>query len=397
MIGSSETHPGDMLFDVSRMLWRAWGGQHPTGIDRACLAYIKHYRNDALAVLQRGGFTHVMGKVASAELFDLLLSHPKSFRRKLTGVLVRSFVKLEKPLHKTGRPLYLNVSHSGLDQKGHARWVGRSDVRAVYFVHDLIPITHPQFARKGIPERHAERMRVVLQHAQGIIANSADSLDTLLSFAGQEGLALPPSLVAPLGVASLATSANRAAPMSAPYFVILGTIEGRKNHLLLFRVWRRLIERLGDVAPKLVIVGQRGWCAEKVFEQLDHDLALRGHVIELGPCDDDILSAYLAHARALLFPTFVEGQGLPLSEALGAGVPAITSNLAVFKETTGDIPDYLDPEDDAGWEQAVMDYATPDSARRAAQIERMHGFVPPTWEAHFAWVDQWLTQQGLLP
>ena len=88
---------------------------------------------------------------------------------------------------------------------------------------------------------------------------------------------------------------------------------------------------------------------------------------------------------------------LALTEALGAGVPAIASNLVVFKETAGGIPDYLDPEDDTGWEQAVMDYAEPESTRRAAQIERMHGFVPPTWEAHFAKVDAWLTEQGLLP
>jgi len=264
-------------------------------------------------------------------------------------------------------------------------------------VHDLIPITHPEYARKGIPERHAKRMRVVLRHAQCVIANSTDSLDTLTSFSVQEGLALPPSMVAPLGVTSLVVRAYTAAPIAGPYFVVLGTIEGRKNHLLLLRIWRRLIERMGDASPKLVIIGQRGWCAEEVFKQLNHDLTLRSHVIEVGPCDDDMLSAYLAHARALLFPTFVEGQGLPLTEALGAGVPAIASNLAVFKETAGDIPDYLDPEDDAGWEQTVMDYAEPESTRRAAQIERMHGFVPPTWEAHFAKVDQWLTEQGLLP
>lgn len=385
-----------ILFDVSRMLWRAWGGQHPTGIDRACLAYIAHYHASALAVVQRGGFTHVMGKEASAELFDLLLSHPEKFRGKLTRAFARSLVRLEKPLHEMAHPLYLNVSHSGLDKQGHARWVWRSGVRAVYFVHDLIPITHPQFARKGIPERHAERMRLILREAQGIIVNSVDSLDTLSSFARKEGLTLPSSLVAPLGVATLMPRTDLTAPIQEPYFVVLGTIEGRKNHLLLLRVWRRLIARLGDSAPRLVIIGQRGWCADDVLQQLDKEPALCGPVIELGPCDDNTLSAYLAHARALLFPTFAEGQGLPLTEALGVGVPAIASNLSVFRETAGDIPDYLDPEDDAGWEQAVMEYALPDSARRAAQIERMDSFAPPTWEAHFTLVDRWLTQQGLL-
>lgn len=64
------------------------------------------------------------------------------------------------------------------------------------------------------------------------------------------------------------------------YFVVLGTIEPRKNHLLLLQVWRQLIEELGLAAPRLVIIGQRGWECEQVVDLLDRCEVLRGVVLE---------------------------------------------------------------------------------------------------------------------
>ncbi len=66
-----------------------------------------------------------------------------------------------------------------------------------------------------------------------------------------------------------------------PYFVVCSTIEPRKNHLLLLHVWRELVRRDGADAPKLVIVGSRGWKFEAVAALLDRSPALRGHVVEV--------------------------------------------------------------------------------------------------------------------
>jgi hypothetical protein len=68
-----------------------------------------------------------------------------------------------------------------------------------------------------------------------------------------------------------------------PYFVICSTIEPRKNHLLILQVWRELVQREGAGAPKLVIVGGRGWKFEAVAALLDRSPVLRGHVIEVRP------------------------------------------------------------------------------------------------------------------
>ena len=362
----------------------------PTGIDRVCLAYLHHFGGRSQAVVHHKHFRRILGTQASQDLFELLEGPPGQFRTRLPQGILRHWSNLKGS--GRGRP-YLNVGHTGLDSPGFRDWVSRSQIRPVYLVHDLIPITHPQFCRAGEDDRHRERMMTVLQTAAGVIGNSHATLGELGDFATSAGLAMPPTLAAWLGSDPL-PSLPTAQQTRRPTFVTLGTIEGRKNHLLLLDIWSRLIDRLGSEAPQLLIIGQRGWEAEPVFDLLDEDSRHRGHVIELDRCSDEELAQHLASARALLFPSLAEGFGLPLIEALGAGVPAIASDLPVFREICGDIPTYLDPLDGSAWEAAILDYAAADSQARRAQFERLKSFRAPTWEEHFKSVEAWLRTLG---
>ena len=188
--------------------------------------------------------------------------------------------------------------------------------------------------------------------------------------------------VAPLGVEPV-PRVPAPMPSARPYFVILGTIEPRKNHLLLLWIWRDLCERLGPAGvPQLLIIGRRGWENENVIDMLDRCAVLHGVVRELDRLPDQELRAILAGAQALLMPSFAEGFGLPIAEALAAGIPVIASDLAVHRETGGDVPDYIDPLDGPAWKQAVLAYADPGHARRRAQIDRMAAWSPTPWDSH---------------
>jgi glycosyltransferase involved in cell wall biosynthesis len=140
---------------------------------------------------------------------------------------------------------------------------------------------------------------------------------------------------------------------------------------------------MGELTPRLVVIGQRGWECENVLDLLERSEPVRQSVIELGRCSDQELATWLGHARALLFPSFAEGYGLPLMEALAAGVPVIASDLPVFREIAGAVPEYLDPLDGLGWRNMVQEYASPGSTRRSAQCLRLAGFRSPTWAQHF--------------
>jgi glycosyltransferase involved in cell wall biosynthesis len=370
------------------LLWRTWRGQAPTGIDRVCLAYAAHYRMHAQAVIQRDGMRWIPSPHASAALFEILLDGGKNIRRRLAALAIRvAPTFLERTAHD-GWP-YLNVGHTGLNRPGVRHWIRRSKVRPIYMVHDLIPLTHPEYCRPGEGDRHGARMATMLETGAGIIANSRATLDTLAGWANARALPIPPALVAWLGTEPL-PSGSDTSPLDGPYFVTLGTIEGRKNHLLLLNIWRTLAERLGPATPKLVVIGQRGWEASQATAMLDRCTALRDHVVEISGCDDGVLARYLTHAAALLFPSFVEGYGMPLTEALAMGTPVIASDLTVFRELAGDIPCYRDPLDGTGWVDAVLDYANGGGADRSRQLKAIRHYRAPNWDEHFDAVDRWL-------
>lgn len=370
---------------MTRLLWRRWDGRHPTGIDRVCLAYLRHYKRNAQAVVQHSRARRILDSEASAMLFDLL-EEPDNFRRRIIDQVLR--YGFRKSCVGRGR-IYLNIGHTGLNDPGLRAWLSETAVRPVYFVHDLIPITHPEFCRNGEREKHLARMRTVLDTAVGVIGNSQATLRDLSGFARSEGTSSPRAIAALLGSDVLPPPRPLPEPKQ-PTFVVLGTIEARKNHLMLLQIWSRIVRNLGPDAPRLLVLGQRGWECEQVFDLLDRSELLRSAVTEINACDDATLASHLSHARALLFPSLVEGYGLPLVEALQSCTPVLASNLAVFKEIAGDVPDYLDPLDGPAWERAILEYSKHASATRALQITKIATFQPPTWRGHFAIIESWL-------
>lgn len=377
-----------LLLDVTRLIWRRWVGRYPTGIDRVCIAYLDRYRADAQAVIQHRGFRRILSEAASDRLFAILASSGRGVRRELAQFIgaarLRSFNRL------AGRDrLYLNVGHTALHDDRYLAWTRSAGVRSVYMIHDLIPITHPEYCRAGEADRHEKRVRNMLASAVGIIGNSQATLDSLATFANADGIRLPSLIPAPLGT-DVERCIKAAIPREHPTFVMLGTIEARKNHLLMLQIWARMLRTQGNDAPRLVIVGQRGWECEQVFDLLDRSALLSGHVIESGKCSDAELDHHLSGARALLFPTLVEGYGLPLIEALAMHTPVLASDLTVFHEIGQEVPDFIDPLDGPAWQAAIEDYSREDSASRRVQLERLEGYRPPRWPDHFAKVDSWL-------
>lgn len=367
-----------------------WRRRLPTGIDRVCLAYLQEFASDSLAMLQWGERRVVLGPQGSDALFRVLMGGATRLRRtRLAAVLARTIpASVVRSPDFFGR-VYLNVGHTGLNAPGLGDWIASHGLKAVYLIHDLIPLTHPEYCRPNEHEKHATRMRNALRSAHAVIVNSHATGADLAEFAGQEGLPMPEVVVAHLGIEKLAAGRADASPWPSPYFLCIGTIEARKNHILLLRTWTKLRTELGPGTPDLVLVGQRGWEAEETFALLDRGQHEHGKIVELSGCRDAELAALIDHARAVLMPSHVEGYGLPVLEAMARGTPVIASDLAVYREITDEIPLFLDPNDEAAWLRAIRDYldATPE---HEAQRRRLVAFRSPDWNDHMAQVKEWL-------
>jgi glycosyltransferase involved in cell wall biosynthesis len=387
----------DIVLDLSRLISRM-GFSAPTGVDRVEMAYAT-----ALLDLAPGRVSFAAGHPCGlygrlrTEAAIAFLEDTKRMWRgdgrvgwrwtSRAAQLWRLRPQLRRPADSrpAGR-VYLLVSPHHLDRPRRLRRIlARERAGLVCLVHDLIPIEYPEYARPKGPAQHVRRMATVADLADGVIVTSAAVRRSFLTHV-QPGGWTSPLIVAPLGVEPLATPPPRPdPPPQAAYFVMVGTIEPRKNHLLLLHLWRRMVEEFGAQAvPKLILVGRRGWENENILDLLDRCPALQGVVEEHGHVSDQQMRSLVRGARALLMPSFAEGFGLPIAEALQMGVPVLCSDIPAHHEVAGDVAEYLDPLDGPAWRRAILDYAVDGSARRADQIRRLAGWRAPSWRAHFA-------------
>ena len=381
----------EVLIDITRLIHRFMNKRLATGVDRVSLAYIRHYRGNARAVY-RHKLTDkfVFRKAESAVLFDWVLAlgtqgdpRPTIYKGLITGCLAQNVA---------GQFLF-NTGHTGLESNDYVAMLKSQQVRPIFMVHDLIPLTHPQFCRSGEEAKHLQRLHNCVRAASGVVCNSQATMDGLAGLCNAYGWAMPPTAVALLAP-ELPEPAGGAASLKGPYFVFVSTIEPRKNHLMILQLWEKLVRQMGHAAPKLVIIGQRGWDYEEVTALLENSALLKGVVFEVSRCSDAEMVSYLQHSRALLFPSFTEGYGMPVVEALTLGVPVIASDLPVFREFAGQVPDYIEVKDESTWYNVICDFAKIDSLARQAQLHRLHGYQAPTWRQHFEKVDALLLDLG---
>jgi glycosyltransferase involved in cell wall biosynthesis len=378
-----------VLIDLTRAVVRCWQGRPPNGIDRVGEAYAAHFADRAQAVVQLRGRPLIFSPRVSQALIAAMRLPRASFRRHLTS-LWREVPAALGPDGIAPGSVYLNVTHTDFDLAAHHAWVRRLGVRPVYLLHDLIPLSHPEVTTAHKAARHRGRVDHALRHASAIIVNSCATAQDLAAYARERRAALPPVLVAPLGVA-VAPVADRGEAGGETFFVSLGTIERRKNQITLLRAWQHLIAGMGDEAPRLVLVGGLGACSGEVRALLASDGRLRRNVSIRTGLEDGAVQPLLARSRALLFPSRAEGFGLPVAEALAIGVPVIASDLPALREIGGGIPTLIDPLDSAAWAQRIAQFCG-DSPEREGQLARMASYRANSWADHFAALDEWLPE-----
>ncbi|WP_204112675.1 glycosyltransferase family 4 protein [Shimia biformata] len=278
---------------------------------------------------------------------------------------------------------YLNVGHSNLTDRVLFAMRHGLDARIGVKLHDTIPLDTPQYQREGTDIAFRAMLRRVERFADVVICNSKVTRNSVLNH-----MSNPPEIVvAHLGVEvdcfDFADS-DVVAGLPDRFFLSLGTIEPRKNHAFLFRVWEELATELAPQdMPCLVICGKRGWRNEAVFDWLDTAPLSARFVREYPDLTDPQIGFVMSRAAALLFPSHAEGFGLPPVEAALVGLPVISNTLESVRETLDDIPVYVDVSDVYAWKKAIIGHLNRDPAHAGRGQEQDGRLASMTWDAHF--------------
>jgi glycosyltransferase involved in cell wall biosynthesis len=226
-------------------------------------------------------------------------------------------------------------------------------------LHDTIPIDRPELVSPSGVRHHKTMVKTVVDFASGLIVTTAHARETIERALAAEGRSQIKTLSAALPLAEAFDSPGEPHPLleKVPYFVVCGTIEPRKNHLLLLSVWRQLCASPRP-APHLVLVGSRGWQSARILDQMLRCETTRGKIHHVEGLTTQAMKSLVAGSRGLLSPSFAEGFGLPVMEAEHLGAPVVASDIPAHREVAGQNATLLEPLDVPAWHQAVGELAS---------------------------------------
>lgn len=268
-----------------------------------------------------------------------------------------TFRSRTRPLEVTERDelVLLDSSWHVAGLREHVESLKQAGVRITTVIYDLIPISTPQYCTQGLVAVFEEWFDWACRWSDGFACISRSVCEDLqkevdrrigAEEAGRKSygyfhlgseLDLKDTSMAMDGALGAAFAGDQ------PVFLAVSTIEPRKNHDYLLDVFE-LVWASGSEA-KLCIVGRVGWKCDDFMERATRHPELGKKLLMFNSLNDNGLEYAYSKASALIFPSFAEGFGLPLVEAMQRGLPAIASDISVFHEVGGDYLCYCDPHD----------------------------------------------------
>ena|GEM_PF-655409 len=268
----------------------------------------------------------------------------------------------DAPFSHKGEPIYFKAGdiYFVLDSTWDKRILERLSPLKKYGVttgamyHDLIPITHSSVC--GInKDIFSEWVLETAKYADFFTCNSNATKESLKREAAKlypsreinDDIAFSFHLGANISTYDGEYVPSRDALLRAfngnSTYLIVSTIEPRKNHTMLLDAFDQIWKGFPEI--KLCFIGKEGWMIEEVVKRIRSHPMLNSNLFWLeGVNDKDVQWAY-RKAKCVLYPSFEEGFGLPIIEALHCGTPVIASDIPVFHEVAGDRIGYLDPHD----------------------------------------------------
>lgn len=256
--------------------------------------------------------------------------------------------------------------------------------KLVHLIHDMIPTLEPHLFGPGLFEPYTRTMFEVCSLADGILTQSKATKKDVQRFCRDRLIPEPPTSVIRLGddVSNLVLPDDEPAPdpriKKGGFILTVGTIEVRKNHLLVYLAYREAALRGIDL-PQWVIFGSQGWLVGDLLWQIEHDPLVKDKVFILRGLPDRARQWLYQHCRFTVVPATYEGWGLPIGESLAQGKVCITSRTSSMPEVGGDLADYTSPYNSQELLERMITYMD-DRKLRTREQQIRKGYKLTSWD-----------------
>lgn len=235
------------------------------------------------------------------------------------------------------------------------------DLRVVGTFHDMTYFFLPEFHVGWKREMFKSYIRKTAGAADKLVTISENSKRDIPKYCRPGN---PEIQVTCMGVEPRFFTAEKPSPsllekygVRDPYILYIGTLEPRKNVPGLIEAYRQLPETLIR-SYQLVICGKKGWLYDEIFAMLKETPELLSRIVFTGYVEDDDLPSLIRGASVFAYVSFYEGFGIPVIEAMAAGVPTLTSCGSSLEEVAGDGAMLCDPKDPKDISRALRELLT---------------------------------------
>ena len=252
-----------------------------------------------------------------------------------------------------------------------------ASIKRVTVIHDITPVLFPEYHVASSHYFHRMFLPGIVKNADGIIVNSAyTGQDLIKHYPKAEGKVKKIMLgkdqqFVPVKDPKVLMKYK----IDQPYFLFVGTLEPRKNLLSLLDAFEKF-KKSSQLSHQLVLVGKEGWKLEAFHEKLNAS-EFKADVKMTSYVERGDLPILYSMAEAFVYPSFYEGFGLPVLEAMACGTAVLTSNISSLPEVGGEAAMYFDPLDsDKMAEQMLLLVSDPKEKERMekAGLERAKQF-----------------------
>jgi glycosyltransferase involved in cell wall biosynthesis len=221
--------------------------------------------------------------------------------------------------------------------------------KKIMTIHDLTFLKYPFYSNK-IVQNYTKRINKCLPWTDLIITFSQNSKQDIIKyFSLAEDRVIITSEASRYSINQLNQEKIKFLKnsfnydFSKPYLLFVSTLEPRKNIVNLIKSFN-FLKQQDKIPHQLVLIGQKGWNYEKIFQEINQS-KFKQEIHYLGYLNDELVALFYTLADVFIYPSFYEGFGLPVLEAMTLGTPVVTSHTSSLPEVAGNAAIYINPED----------------------------------------------------